>query len=99
MPQKKPTETYMGNSLVLTLAKNPIFHDKSKYIDTRFHYLWDCIANKEVEVKYVKIQDQVADIFIKPLKYDVFIKMIDVLRVMKKSSLRRDVESKLISEN
>jgi hypothetical protein len=34
------------------------------------------------------------DIFTKPLKYDVFIKIRDVLEVMKKSSLRRDVESK-----
>jgi hypothetical protein len=47
----------------------------------------------------MKTQDQVANIFTKPLKYDVFIKMRDILRVMKKSSLREDVESKLISEN
>jgi hypothetical protein len=47
----------------------------------------------------VKTQDQVADIFIKPLKYDVCIKIRDILRDMKKSSLRGDVESKLISEN
>jgi hypothetical protein len=47
----------------------------------------------------MKTQDQVADIFTKPLKYDVFIKMRDVLGVMKKSSLREDVESKLISGN
>jgi hypothetical protein len=57
------------------------------------------IALQTRKLKYVKIQDQVANIFIKPLKYDVFIKMRDVLRVMKKSSLRRDVESKLISGN
>jgi hypothetical protein len=47
----------------------------------------------------VKTQDQVANIFTKPLKYNVFIKIRDILRDMKKSSLRRDVESKLISEN
>jgi len=99
MPLEKPTKTYIDNSLVIALAKNPVFHDRSKHIDTRFHYLQDCIANKEVEVKYMKTQDQVADIFTKPLKYDVFIKMRDVLGVMKKSSLREDVESKLISGN
>ena len=99
MPLEKPTKTYIDNSLVIALAKNPVFHDRSKHIDTRFHYLQDCIANKEVEVKYMKTQDQVADIFTKPLKYDVFIKMRDVLGVMKKSSLRGDIESKLISGN
>jgi hypothetical protein len=68
MPQEKPTEIYMDNSSVIALAKNPIFHNRSKHINTRFHYLWDCITNKEVKVKDVKTQDQVADIFTKPLK-------------------------------
>jgi hypothetical protein len=43
----------------------------------------------------VKIKYQAADILLKQLKYDVFIKMRDLLGVMKKSSLKRDVESKL----
>jgi len=99
MPQEKPTEIYVDNSSAIALAKNPIFHDRSKHIDTRFYYLWDCIANKDVEVKYAKTQDQVVDIFTKSLKYGVFIKMRDVLGVMKKLNLRGDVESKLISGN
>jgi hypothetical protein len=99
MPQERSPEIYVDNSLVIALTKNLVFHDRNKHIDTRFNYLRDCITNKEVEVKYMKTQDQVANIFTKPLKYDVFIKMRDILRVMKKSSLRGDVESKLISEN
>ena len=54
MSQEKPTKIYVDNSLAIALAKNIIFHDKSKHIDTRFHYLRYCIANKEIEVKYVK---------------------------------------------
>jgi hypothetical protein len=60
-----------------------MFYDRSKYIDTRFHYIQDCIINKEIEVKYVKIQDQVANIFTKPLKHDIFVKMRDILRVIR----------------
>ena len=41
----------------------------------------------------MKTQDQVANIFTKPLKYDIFNKMRDVLEVMKKSSLKGDIES------
>jgi len=84
----------MDNSSSISLGKNLVFHNRSKHIDTKFHYLQDCITNKEVEVKFIKTQDQVTDIFTKPLKYNVFIKMRDVLGVMKKSSLRKDVESK-----
>jgi hypothetical protein len=83
MPQKKPTKIYMNNSSVIALAKNLVFHDRSKHIDTIFHYLRECSGNKKVEVKYVKTQDQVTYIFTKPLKYDVFANMRDVLKVMK----------------
>jgi len=44
----------------------------------------------------VKTQNQIADIFIKPLENDVFIKMRNILGFMKKTSLKGDVESKLI---
>jgi len=81
--QEKPTKIYVDNLSAIALAKNPVFYDKSKHIDTRFHYLRDCIANKKIEVKYVKTQDQITCIFIKPLKYDVFAKMRDMMRAMK----------------
>jgi len=45
----------------------------------------------------VKTQDQVANIFTKPLKYDIFNKMRDVLEVMKKSSLKGNNKSNQIS--
>jgi len=88
---KKPIEIFVDNLSVIALAKNPVFHERSKHIDIRFHYLRDSITNKEVEVKYVRTQDQVVDIFIKPLKHDVFAKMRDILKVIKKSSLKGNV--------
>jgi len=81
---------YVDNSSTIALVKNLVFHNRSKHIDIRFHYLQDCIINKKVEVKHVKTQNQVANIFSKPLKYDVFAKIIDMLGVIK----MRDVESK-----
>jgi len=54
MAWEKPIKIYMDNSSAIALAKNPVFHDKSKHINTIFHYLRDCITNKKVEVKYVK---------------------------------------------
>jgi hypothetical protein len=88
MSQEKPTQIYMDNSSVITIANNLVFYDRSKHNDTIFHNLQDCIANKEVEVNYAKTQDQVANIFTKPPKNDVFIKMRNTLGVMKKSNLR-----------
>jgi hypothetical protein len=83
MSQEKLAYIYMNNSSVITLAKDPMLHDRSKHINTRFHYLRDYIINKVVEVKYVKTQDQVTDIFTKPLKHDVFAKIRDMLGVIR----------------
>ncbi|XP_057791180.1 uncharacterized mitochondrial protein AtMg00810-like [Salvia miltiorrhiza] len=78
-PQKEPTTICVDNKSAIALSKNPVFHNRSKHIDTRFHYIRECIAKKEVQVEYVKSQDQVADIFTKPLKFEDFIKLRSLL--------------------
>jgi hypothetical protein len=62
------------------------------YIHWRFHYLQDFIIIKEV--KYIKIQDKIIDIFTNPLKYDVVVKIRDILKIIRKSSLKKDIENK-----
>ena len=70
--QDDPTVIHVDNKSTIALAKNPVFHDRSKHIDTRFHFIRDCISRKEVQVEYVKTEDQIADIFTKLLKVNVF---------------------------
>lgn len=45
---------------------------ETSIIDTRYHFIRECIAKMEVELKYVKSHDQVADIFTKSLKFKDF---------------------------
>ncbi|KAL0463021.1 UNVERIFIED_CONTAM: Retrovirus-related Pol polyprotein from transposon TNT 1-94 [Sesamum latifolium] len=70
--QDGATKIMLDNKSAIALAKNPVFHDRSKHIDARFHFIRDCIVNKEIEVEYVKTLNQVADIFTKALKKDRF---------------------------
>ena len=65
----------MDNKSFIALAKNPVFHDWSKHINTHYHCIREYIARKDVHAKYVKSQDQVADIFTKQLKQEDFIKL------------------------
>jgi len=39
MSQKKPIKIYIDNSSPIILAKNPMFYDRSKHIDIKFHFL------------------------------------------------------------
>jgi hypothetical protein len=54
---RKAYKDLRGQLIAITLAKNQVFHVRSKHIDIRFYYLRDCITNKEIEVKYVKTQN------------------------------------------
>ena len=93
MFQEEVTKIFVDNKSALALAKNPVFHDRSKPIDTRYHFIRECIARKEVHLEFVKSHDQVADILTKPIKYDTFNKLRALLGVIKKTSLRGDVRS------
>ncbi|RDX98983.1 hypothetical protein CR513_18037, partial [Mucuna pruriens] len=59
---------HIDNKSAQVLAKNLMFHERSKYIDTRCHFIRECIVKKEIELVHVKSQDQVADIFTKESK-------------------------------
>ena len=38
-PQEIPTKIYIDNQSSIALAKNPVYHERSKHIDTRHHFI------------------------------------------------------------
>jgi hypothetical protein len=44
----------VDNKSAIALAKNPILHERSKHIDTKFHYIRDCIEEGKIKVGYVE---------------------------------------------
>jgi hypothetical protein len=55
----------VDNKLAIELAKNPVHHERCKYIDVRYHSIREHIKKNEVRVTHVPSNDQVADIFTK----------------------------------
>jgi hypothetical protein len=74
-PQENLTEIYIDNRSAIALAKNPVYHERSKHIDTRHHFIREHVKNKEVELISYKTNDQIAYIFTKPLKGEIFIRL------------------------
>jgi peroxiredoxin family protein len=74
-PQENLIEIYFDNQSTIALAKNPVYHERSKHIDTRHHFIWEHVKNKEVELISCKTNAQVVDIFTKPLKEEIFIRL------------------------
>ena len=63
---------YTDNSGALQLAKNPVFHERTKHIAVRYHYIRDLINNGILELVYIPTEDQKADGLTKPLGRKLF---------------------------
>jgi hypothetical protein len=49
------------------LSENPVFRDKSKHIEIKYHYIRDMVQRKAIHVMYLSTHEQVADVFTKLL--------------------------------
>ena len=66
---------YSDNQGCLRIVQNKASQGRTKHIDLRLQYMKEAILNKEVLVRFVRSQDNIADIFIKPLGRLNFVKL------------------------
>lgn len=74
-----PVTLYIDNKSAINLAKNPVFHGRSKHIDIRHHFIRECIEKGEIVVKHVCTELQRADILTKALPVAKFERMQKLL--------------------
>lgn len=79
----QPMTLFIDNKSAIDLAKNPVFHGRSKHIDIRFHFIRECIANGDIVVKHVCTEEQRADSLTKALSATRFEQMRSLLGVQK----------------
>ena len=66
------------------MSKNPMFHDKSKHIEIKYHYIRDMVQKGLVKLQYVSSEEQIADVLTKPLaimKFEYFREKLVVLQI------------------
>ncbi|KAE8803358.1 putative polyprotein [Hordeum vulgare] len=63
----KPPSILIDNKSAIQLSKNPVFHDRSKHIEVRYHFLRDKVEAGKVKVDHVNSGEQLADILTKSL--------------------------------
>jgi hypothetical protein len=61
-------ELMVDSKSALALARNPVFHERSKHIDLRYHFIQNCLAEGTVRATYINTVDQLADILTKALE-------------------------------
>ena len=58
---------FCDNTSAINISKNLVQHSRTKHIDIRHHFIRDLVENKIVTLKHVSTENQLADLFTKPL--------------------------------
>ena len=76
------TVVHCDNQSGIRLSKNLVFHDRSRHIDIRYHFLRDCVKKGTIQIEYIQADEQVANIFYEALCRHSFVKFRDKLGLL-----------------
>ena len=60
-----PVTIYCDNQSAIALAKNDVFHQRTKHIDIRYHFIRQHVNEGRINIKWVDTKQQQADILTK----------------------------------
>jgi hypothetical protein len=69
-----PTLLREDNQGCIALAKNPVYHARTKHIDVRYHFVRERVEADEITMEYCPTREQLADALTKPLQGDAFVR-------------------------
>ena len=65
--KRDPVILFADNQGAIELSKNPVHHQRTKHIDIKFHFIRSEIQNGFIVLVYVNTNENLADIFTKPV--------------------------------
>jgi hypothetical protein len=77
--QVNSTLLLVDNTYAIKLVKNPIFHDRTKHINTKYHLIRYHVEAKTIHLRHCSTNEQIADIFTKAFGREKFEKFIMML--------------------
>ena len=84
LQSEAPMLLHGDNKGLIAMAKNPVFHQRAKHIDIRWHWVRDLVQDAIIEFISIHDPEQTADIFTKALpciKHDKHVKGLGLVSV------------------
>jgi hypothetical protein len=82
--EMEATMILCDNQSYIKMTKNLVFHDRSKHIEIRYHYIRDMVQRGALKLLYVSMDEQVVDVLTKPLSLVKFEHFRDKLGIVRK---------------
>jgi hypothetical protein len=77
------------NESAVKITNNLVQHSRTKHIDIRHHFLRDHVAKNDISLEGVRSENQLVDIFTKPLDEATFCRLRSELNVLDSSNLKK----------
>jgi hypothetical protein len=84
---KKKVPLFCDNESAIKISHNPVQHSKTKHIEIRHHFLRDHVLKEDIDIIHINTEDQLADIFTKPLDEKRFCKLRCELNILESSNV------------
>jgi hypothetical protein len=68
--QNDATEMFEDNQGCIGMAKNPVNHERTKYIDIKYHFVRELLERGIVKLTYLSTEDMIADVMTKAMPRD-----------------------------
>ena len=82
MPYKPPTVIREDNQAAIYIAKNPLFHGRTKHVDIKFHYVRELVSNGSILMKYCASVEMLANLLTKGFAASQHMKLTTNLSIM-----------------
>ena len=78
---KTEAVVYSDSQSAIHLSKNPVYHERTKHVDVKYHFVRDLIANGEVQIQKIPTEENPADMGTKIVTAAKFKHCLDLLHV------------------